>query len=77
MNSSNDTKDFFRTLAVNPRRDEIVHAERVNVPQIDCCKGLGCFVAMAIGQVAINRDVDEANGKVLQAVKDDWANPWV
>jgi hypothetical protein len=32
---------------------------------------------MAVGQVAINRDVDEANGKVLQAVKYDRANPWV
>jgi hypothetical protein len=77
MNSSNDTKDFFRTLAVNPRRDEIVHAERVNVAQIDCCKGFWGFVAMAVGQVTINRDVDEANRKVLQAVKNYWANPWV
>ncbi len=77
MYPANDTEHLLRSLRSDPVCDEVVHAEGVDVSQVDGCECFGCFVAVAIGEIAVYCDGDEADAEVLQTVEDDWADPQV
>jgi hypothetical protein len=39
-------------LVRDPRANEIVHTERVDVSEVERCEGLGSFGAVALGDIA-------------------------
>lgn len=77
MDAPNDAKHFLGALRRDPRGDKIIHAERVDVAQVDGGKGFGRLVAMAVGQVAVDGDGHESDAEVLQSVEDDGTNPGI
>lgn len=57
MQTADDAEDFERAFAGDPRGDEVVHAEGVDVAQVERCECFRGFVSMALCNVTVDSAV--------------------
>jgi len=65
VQAADDAEDLQGPLAGDPGADEVVHAERVDVAQVEGREGFGGFVAVALGDVAIDTGWENVSGVFL------------
>jgi len=54
MQTADDTENFQWALARNPGANEIIHSKGINVTQVKRRESFWRFVAMALGDIAID-----------------------
>lgn len=54
VESADDAEDLQGTLGNDPGADEVVHAEGVDIAQVEGGEGFGGFVTVALGDVAVD-----------------------
>lgn len=75
MDPSNNAKHLLGTLRRKSGCNEVVHPERVNVPQIGRRKRFRRFVPVTVSEVAVDSDSHEPNAEVLQTEEEDGRYP--
>lgn len=75
MDSTDNAEHLLGSLRRDPGGYEVVHAERIDVAQVDGRKCLRCLVAVTVRKIAVDSNGHEAHAEILQAIEDDGTDP--
>jgi hypothetical protein len=75
MYPSNYAENLLWALRQYPGSNEVVHPERIDIAEVDCSKRLRRFVSVTVCEIAIYRNSDKSNSKILEAIEEGWADP--